>query len=276
MIFKDIFPTPPLEHLVQRYRLRHFIIPSHIAVPAKPYPPKPENCMQFYLRGYEITEIINENKTVLKPRSVISGQYTHQINRLSSPKEFLMIQVEFKPGALYKLTGVPFNEMHNTHIDLEAIFPKEGGAVNERLCNCIDYSEMIVVIECFLNELQSKIKFVERPFEQVFNLLLNANNKFSLQYLASQACLSARQFERKSYQYLGISPQLFARLVRFNQSYEMRLKHPQFDWLSIAVACGYHDYQHLAKDYKEFTNASPNTLFAAESKVLERVLGLNK
>jgi AraC-like DNA-binding protein len=232
--------------------------------------------MVFYVRGYEITEIIQENKIVRRPRSVISGQYTHRINRLSSPKEFLMIQVVFNPGALYKLTGIPFNEMHNTQFDLEAIFPKEGRAVNERLCNCSEYSEMISIVEGFLKELQSKLKLIERPFERVFNLLLKANNKYSLKYLAGQACLSPRQFERKSHQYLGICPQLFARIVRFNQSYEMRLNHPKLDWLSIAIACGYHDYQHLAKDYKEFTDASPNLLFAAESKVLERVLGLNK
>ena len=276
MIFKDSFPTPPPDQIVQLYRLRHFIIPSHIQVQAKPYTPKPENCMVFYLRGFEVTEIIQENKIVTRPRSVISGQFTHRINRFSSTKEFLMIQVVFKPGSLYKLTGIPFNEMYNTHVDLEAVFPKEGRIVNERLSNCNDYSEMVVIIECFLNELHSKLKIAERPFEQVFDLLLNANIKYSLQYLASQACLSQRQLERKSYQYLGICPQLFARIVRFNQSYEMRLKNPQLDWLSIAVACGYHDYQHLAKDYKEFTNASPNLLFAAESKALERVLGLNK
>ena len=276
MIFKDIFPTPPLNELVQLYRLRHFVIPSHIKVQAKPYTPKPENCMVFYLRGFEVTEIIQENKTVTRPRSVISGQFTHRINRFSSTKEFLMIQVVFKPGSLYKLTGIPFNEMHNTHVDLEAVFPKEGRIVNERLANCNDYSEMVKTVESFLIDLQSKQKIVQRPFDQVFSLLLNSNNKFSLQYLASQACLSQRQLERKSYQYLGICPQLFARIVRFNQSYEMRLKHPHLDWLSIAVACGYHDYQHLARDYKGFTNVSPNLLFAAESKALERVLGLNK
>ncbi|ULQ54914.1 hypothetical protein KJS94_09715 [Flavihumibacter rivuli] len=39
--------------------------------------------------------------------------------------------------------------------------------------------------------------------------------------------------------------------------------------------CGYHDYQHLAKDYREFANGSPNDFFREESKAPERVLGLN-
>lgn len=276
MLFKDFLPTPPLDNLVQIYRLRHFVIPNNIVIPAKPYPPRPENCIAFYLRGFEVTRHLHDEKSFLKPRSVITGQYTHRIDRISSPVEFLMIQVVFKPGALFRLTGIPFNEMQNTHVDLESVFPKEGRMVNDRLGSCNNYREMIMIVEKFLVEIHLKIKVPSRTYDEVFNLLLASQTKYSLKWLASQSCLSTRQFERKSNQYLGICPQLFARIVRFNQSYELRLKKPGLDWLSIAVACDYHDYQHLVRDFKEFTQVTPNMLFAAESKVLERALGLNK
>jgi transcriptional regulator GlxA family with amidase domain len=107
-------------------------------------------------------------------------------------------------------------------------------------------------------------------------LILANHKKFSLDWLANQACLSPRQFERKSNHYIGVSPKLFAKIARFNQSYNMRLKNPHEDWLSIAVGSGYHDYQHLVRDYKEFANASPNILFAEENKAPERILGLHK
>ena len=54
----------------------------------------------------------------------------------------------------------------------------------------------------------------------------------------------------------------------------MKEKDKTLDWLSIAVACGYHDYQHLAKDYLAFAADTPNHLFQAEFKSLDRVLGL--
>jgi transcriptional regulator GlxA family with amidase domain len=121
-----------------------------------------------------------------------------------------------------------------------------------------------------------KQKIITRPADEVFNTINTWNMKHSLGWLANQACLSPRQFERKAYQFLGITPQLFARIVRFNESYNMRLKSPQADWFSIAVRCGYHDYQHLVRDYKQFASTTPNNLFIAESKVVERALGLNK
>jgi len=231
--------------------------------------------MAFYPRGYELTELLPDGRPVRKPASVISGQYTNRINRYSSPHEFMMILVVFKPGALYRLTGIPFHELHNRHEDLEAIFPKEAALVNTRLNSTDDYSEMIGIIEEFLLSILSKKKVDDRPVDGVFNLLLQSTQKYPLQWLASQACLSTRQFERLSQHYLGISPGLFARITRFNEAYKMRLQQPHLDWLSIAVSCDYHDYQHLVRDFREFANTTPTRLMEAEAKAMERKLGLN-
>lgn len=276
MIFKDCYPAPALQHLVQIYRLRHFVIPDHLTITAKPYPTRPEQCIAFYIRGFERTEIPSQNSTKNKPRSVITGQYTERINRFSGSSDFLMIQVVFLPGALYRLTGIPSYEIQNGCLDLEDVFPAAVRDVNERLQQCNGYHQMITAIESFLLAVHKKIKVEERPADEIFRMMLYQPTIHSIDWLAKEACLSPRQFERKAADYIGISPKLFTRISRFVQSYDMRLKHPQLDWLSIAVACHYHDYQHLAKDYKEFAGASPNKLFAAESDALERRLGLNR
>jgi transcriptional regulator GlxA family with amidase domain len=56
----------------------------------------------------------------------------------------------------------------------------------------------------------------------------------------------------------------------------MHLKQPKLDWLAIALACGYHDYQHLVRDYRDFAAATPKSFFHEESKAPGRVLGLTK
>jgi AraC-like DNA-binding protein len=274
MIFKEISPLPPLDQIVQCYRLRHFIIPQNIIINPKPYTAKPEQCITFYARGFEITEV--RDQKIKKPRSVMSGQYTCRINRFSGTSELMMILVVFKPGVLHKLTGIPFNELVDQHVDLEDVFPKEASRVNERLSACSDYGEMISIIERFLHSLLSKQKILTVPTDEIFNIIKSGKQNYPISWLASQSCLSTRQFERKSYQYLGISPMLFARIVRFDESYKMRLMSPIENWFSIAVECGYHDYQHLVRDYKQFADTSPNQLINAESKALDRVLGLSR
>jgi AraC-like DNA-binding protein len=275
MIFKDFRPRPQLEEFVEVYHLRHFVFSSHIKLPFKPYPPRPEQCIAFYPRGSELTEVIPDGSIIKKPRSVITGQFTNRINRYSS-NEFMIFIVVFKPGALHRLTGISFHHVMNKHIDLEAVFPTETRRVNERLNSSNDYTEMISIIEAYLLSMAKNIKIESRPSDQVVLLLANKPQKYSLDWLARQACLSPRQLERKFYQYLGICPKTFARIVRFDQSYNMRLKNPKDDWLSIAAACGYHDYQHMVRDYKAFANATPNMLFDEEHKAPERILGLNK
>ncbi len=82
-----------------------------------------------------------------------------------------------------------------------------------------------------------------------------------------------RQFERKFNEHMGVSPKLYARIIRFDYVFRLKNRHPEKDWLSIALECGYHDYQHLAKEYKEFTGCTPTEFFALDQKAPERFFG---
>lgn len=273
MIFRDVLPAASLRHLVQYYRIRHFIIPDFKLADKKPFPARPEQCITFYPRGSEITEIVPLQHKVVRPRSVLSGQYTCRINRGSQSTEFLMIQVVFIPGMLHKLTGIPFTELLNQDIDLETVFPHEARATNERLSSAVAYVDMIAIVESFLLAIATKQKEIY-PADKVFQLIAVSPQKYSLSWLAGQACLSPRQFERKAQLCIGVSPQMLARITRFSKTYEMKMRKPQLDWLSIAVACGYHDYQHLVRDYKEFAFTTPNNIFREEFKSVDRFLGI--
>lgn len=278
MIFKDILPSAPLSPIVKYYRLRHFIVPKDFDSTSQPkaFVPIPEQCIALYPRGYEITVIHNTAQRVIKPRAVLSGQYSHRIDRSSGTSEFLMIQIVFRAGALYKLIGIPSHEFRNCHIDLQDIYSKEVKLLNEQLCNCGDYNAMIALVEMFLLYLKDRQKIDFQPFERIFSVLGDSSKKFCLNTLASQACLSTRQFERRINDYLGISPHLYARIARFSQTYRMKEANPRLDWLSIACLCGYYDYQQLSKEYLAFTGETPNRIFQFEQNTLEKVLGLKK
>ena len=49
---------------------------------------------------------------------------------------------------------------------------------------------------------------------------------------------------------------------------------PSIDWLRIAIECGYFDYQHLVRDYKDLTGLSPNEYHFHETTSPEKILGL--
>jgi transcriptional regulator GlxA family with amidase domain len=69
---------------------------------------------------------------------------------------------------------------------------------------------------------------------------------------------------------------LYARIIRFDRAFRLKNSRPELDWLRIAVECDYHDYQHLAKDYKDFTSLSPNAFHEIENNAPERYFGLSE
>lgn len=276
MISRDCLPSEPLRAYIRMYRLRHFVLDQNRPLSFKPFPPRPEQCLVFYPRGYEVIEDTGTGNKIQRCRSVLSGQFTRRINRYNSYPEFLMIEVNLHPGALHRLTRTPFKEFANKDTDAEAFFGAELRAVNERLGSAGSYAEMIALLETFFLALVRKEKTERHHIDQALSRLVHCPTGYSVDGLAKQAYLSPRQLERKLDERIGVGPKTFLRICRFNQSYWMRLRNPKLDWLSIAVACGYNDYQHLVKDYKDFANTTPNILFSEEGKAPGKVLGLTR
>lgn len=275
MISRDILPSHLLQGLISHYRLRHFVFGDGVVPAAKPFPPRPEQCLTFYLRGEETSKHLNEGLEFRKPRSVISGQFTYRIDRYVSYPEFLMIIVDFKPGALHRLTGIPFTEFANKELDAECVFPPEIRQVNDRLSGAQSYHEMIEIIEFFFTELTLKSKKEILALDHMLTFVTQEPD-YSIDRLARNSYLSLRQLERKFAERIGINPKTFLRIARFNQSYWLHLRKPGLSWFDIAMTCGYTDYHHLVRDYKEFAGTTPNNFFAAESKAPGRILGLTK
>ena len=260
MISTDFLPSEPLREYIHHYRLRHFVFENGLLPTFKPFPPRPEQCLTFYIRGAETSRYLHDGLEIKKPRSVISGQFTHRVDRYVSYPEILMIIVDFRPGVLHRLTGIPFTEFRNKDLDAETVFPPEIKRVNDRLSSTCSYSEMIGIIESFFTELIQQFK---KEFLAIDNLLtlVTKDPDHSIDWLARNACFSPRQLERKCDERIGVSPKTFLRISRFNQSYWLHLNNPKLNWYQIAMTCGYTYYQHLVKDYQEFAHANPIMFF---------------
>lgn len=260
MIFESFAPSLALQDYVEAYHIRHFVFPAGAVLPFKFYHGQPEQCLSFDIRDPETTEYIAENKKIVRPRSTITGIHTMPVHRHIG-SDFLKLIVNLQPGVLYRLTGIPIHELTNEGIDAESIFSREIRAVNSRLNSTATYSEMIEIVETFMlqqiNRLTNKINSIDH----ISRLILRHPEKVSLTRLASQANLCPRQFERKFNEQVGIGPKLFARIARFNMASNLKYLNPSADWLSIALATGYHDYPHLVRDCKQFAATTPTDFF---------------
>jgi AraC-like DNA-binding protein len=269
--FYDLKPCLALQPFVRLYRFMHLSFTEATLPPAKAYPPRPEVTLSFYPRDTE--NVHYEDGRVIKPvRSALIGQQTVVSQRFVG-KEFLMIQVVFQPGGLFRLLGIPAMDLNNQYFDAESVMGNQMRDINERVSNIEDYPKMISVVEGFLIGLAHKTKYELRPIDKVAILMIE-NSHLSLDWLSKESCLSHKQFERNFNDRTGVNPKYFSRIIKFDKVFRMKNAFPNKDWLSIALECGYYDYQHLVRDYKEFTGMTPANFYMQDIQSPERKFGI--
>jgi len=272
MVLSEFIPSPYLTEFVRVFRVVHFVFDDISTIPYKPYPPRPEHCLSFYPRDTETVEYVNNGTKIKNLKTVLIGQQTEVTNRFVG-KDFLVFQVVFSPGGLFRLTGIPSHQLNNCYYDAETIFNKDIKEVNDKLNDAINFNEMVVVVESFLlKQINKNVKEFHR-LDQVSKMILNTDKILNVEWLAKESCLSLRQYERKFMERMGISPKHFSKVVRFENAFRMKNKEPYLDWPSIAFRCGYYDYQHLVKDYKELTNQTPTNFHLLDNGSPERKFG---
>lgn len=275
MINQRILPHPALQDFVKEYMLFHFVFSPAMPTFIQALPPLPEHGLEFLPKG--LATAINQQTGASSRETpcVIFGQPISRINFVMPTEDYLVIRVIFQPGGLFRLLGgLPLPEFTDKIADAEQVFIPSMRSVNEQLLNAKSYPEMIQVIDAFLLAKVRLVKAKIHAVDKIGQFLQHNPTRFSLDWMASQACISPRQLERKFVERLGVGPKLFGRIARFHQAFMYKEMHPNLDWLTVAVKFGYTDFQHLSKDIREFAGVAPNTLLSEYALSPAKVLGL--
>ena len=272
MVLQEYKPCLTIAEFIRTIRVVHYNYTSDGALPLKAYPPRPEHCLSFYARDCETVEYQHTGTKTGNLSTVLFGQQTEVTNRFVG-NNFLLLQVVFKPGGLFQLTGIPSNQLTNQYIDAQTVFSQEIKYVNDKINDCKRFTDMIQVVEAFLfNEYKRRSSAVH-AIDIACTHLFSNDCIPGVDELAKSSYLLSRQFERQFKLRMGVSPKYFLKVMRFENAFRMKNKNPQLDWFTIAIACGYYDYQHLARDYKDLTGLSPNQFHEIDSKAPERLFG---
>ena len=272
MIYRYVPPSPILQEYVRDYLIAHFVFDKN-RIPVKAFAPRPEQAMTFIPTGNLSMDNIPNKQTQIAPRTSICGQQLSRYN-FHVTSEYLMFRVNFQPGALYRLLRIPLCEFIDTWFEAELAISREITEVNERLANAVNYTNMVNIVEDYLTTKIKNVKTHIDPVDKVASYILTSPSLVSLDWLAQQACLCQRQFNRKFIERVGVTPKLFTRIVRFFNAYKYKEAHPDEDWFSIALRFSYTDYQHMVKDFKEFALVTPNLWVSQDTQSPEKILRL--
>lgn len=274
LLHNDILPNTALQNYVGKFQVFRFVFNEKINPPVKHHYPRPEHCITFYIKDTQKFQYVDLATIQSYPQCTINGIHTVPVHRHGG-RDFLAIKAILRPAVLYQLTKFPLNELTNTFINAEDIWGNEVRSVCNHLKELDELPEMITVIEGFIERQIKKIKSDFQPIDKAADLIFSKENYASLDWLAGQSCLSVRQFIRKFDERIGVSAKTLERIIRFDNAYRLKNRHPEYDWLTIAVLCNFHDYQHMVKDFKEFSNLIPSSLYQLELQAPERNFGFS-
>lgn len=273
MIYKIVKAAPRLQSIVKDFSLLHFDLSNNEHKPIKPFPANTQHSLVFYLRGRVCSYEHSSGTSIIFPKISINGSQTSRYD-FHLDKHYLMLSVNFQAGGMAKFFKIPLPELTDIRIDAEAILNPEINRVFDRIENTGSYEDILYIAEEYLWNTIKCLRFDFQPIDAVCKLISDSPSCLSIEKLASLACLSISQFERRFLQQNGITPKLFLRINRFYRAYQIKDQNPDLDWFSIAFQTGYNDYQHLVKDFKQFSNTVPNSLIKAQALSPERILGL--
>jgi AraC-like DNA-binding protein len=271
-IFRFVPPSAPLRGWVREHRIIRFNFSAEMKVPAKPYWPRPATALAFYPRDPERVTVGTNGVARRKPRAVLIGQPTLMTLRQGG-SDFSVYQIEFEPGALHRITGLSLDTLRDDWVDAEAVFADDFRRMVDQIEDHDDAATMIAIAESWLLAHVSRVKRVQKPSDRIANLLL-ANHRLDLGYLADKCGVDTRQLRRQFHSRIGVGPQLFTRLIRFDRLIRNANRQPSATWLDLAVNAGYFDHQHLARDFRDFTAMTPRAFKQLETAAPERQFGL--
>lgn len=176
---------------------------------------------------------------------------------------FRLFMILFKPNGFYNTFGIPPETFTNLAVTANEVFPSSITTLKQQLQEAKTMDQMVAHAERFLlsHLLKTKADDPYNCIQSASNVLLRCSGNINIERLASDASMSLKTFERKFIAQVGVSPKLFARIVRFHAALSLKIKYDHLSWLSIAHQCGYFDQMHFIKDFKQFAGAPPRLFF---------------
>ena len=195
---------------------------------------------------------------VTKARSIIIGPQLTPVT-LDLGLDHQAVIVNLKPAGMYRLLGIPMAELVDCDYDARLVMGREIDELLDRLQEGrTDQARNDITQRYLLGKLGQLKPLL--PFDLAMLQQVHASGNLPIERVAAQACLSVRQFERKSYERLGLSPKVYSRMIRFSHAYKYKETAPHTSWTEIAYRCGYFDQMHFIRDFKFFAGVAPSML----------------
>jgi AraC-like DNA-binding protein len=226
---------------------------------AQPVPARAEQVIAFQFGDPCL--IRRFGKTTRAADLVIAGPQTRGLSSLLLQGNIEAFYIFLRPAALNALFGISMAELADRSIEAPALFGSSILELHEQLAEASTFAERVEAAETYL---QRRItKPISHRTEWVVKRILSAHGNVSIEYLATKVSLSSRHLERTFAEHVGMSPKVFARIVRFQAALAYKERRPATTWAATAQEFQYFDQMHLVREFRELSGETPSRLLVS-------------
>ncbi len=250
MKFQAILPSPPLHLIVERYWIAEAPY-SPGQVVEVPVSAGIHHGFHFCCKVPHRLRYPDGMLSTI-PKCCVAGHLTQRlVHLIADPSE--LFGVDLKPTALYKVLGLAPEKLTDAFMDIEVVFGQAGRRLKEQLEAANSFEKYIQVAESFLANYLSKNNMQKGHVEQAIAMIMHHEGNISMGAIGKALHISERHLLRTFTKEVGISPKLYARIIRFNRACSFLEKHPNIKVQDIVYEFGYFDQSHLIKDFVRFS-----------------------
>ncbi len=167
--------------------------------------------------------------------------------------------IVFLPGAFSMLFGVPAVELTNGDFNGQEVLGQRINELHCRLGEATTFHDRVRVADKVLTAARPATESVSAIVHTARAMIRNEGS-VRVSDIVHQTGLGLRQFERRFAHEIGVSPKLYARIIRFEAALQRRAITPSMSWTDIAHDLGYHDQMHMVHDFTRLSGDSPEAI----------------
>lgn len=270
MHFKIYQPHPYVNHIVDYYWHTYADLTSSI-VQEVPTPILQGMTINLTGRKEQMRFLDSGQDQSMKSPIYIFGQSLSPRLSVSSEEGIDIIGVKFTSLGFRLLSKMNMQHLTDKIINAEDVWGKEVIYLCEALYDAPDIRQAIQRLDVyFFNKMCSgKQSYINPCVAEALECIHQSRGNIKIKTLQKQMHISQSTLERTFLDQLGMSPKVYARLLRYNQAKSL-VDAGQHDWQDICFDLGYFDQSHFIKEFKLYSGYTPET-YLEKNKVLENV-----
>ncbi|GGD85170.1 response regulator transcription factor [Paenibacillus nasutitermitis] len=197
------------------------------------------------------------------PTFFLHGQGSEPSIMRFKNKPFSSIQVVLKPHALYSLFG-----WEATSLNQGFLLSSQFGAseLEKQLKSVLTDEERTTYLCSFLTKKMEETDNRDELIEQTLDFIRDRIASISVKNIVAAFHISERQLQKRFARVVGMSPQLYIRIVRVNEALKFMKSGCYERFVDIACALNYFDQSHFIRDIKAFSWVSPKSIMMKVSE----------